>query len=1557
MEISGHIFTGVMDQDSDPRIVSPQDYVSAYDILNGYGATPGSVIAPRSNLLYDLGLPEAGDNICIGTWEDKQTASLYIFIYNSADDHRVYRYLANEGTHYTVAAGAVLAFQPDWLITQAAVMDGELLYWLDGEVREGPINGNPQRKINAIKANPNKEYFEYELYAGLPGEVQFANGAEYEFSITDLDGTNQTEINTYTADGTYENDPAGGLSWLKTHLENDYTYPGSEFIDCDGCKIIIRLPQASPKRLALTTNSNDVLLVEVNIYPVTLDEHHIDLLKQPPHCAPSAEYFNDPDRQVNNVGRLCSQFRVRYIYDDKEPSAWGPVSNIALNTGVDGEPIELLNGIKVDFTDDRLSSISWLNIIRFVEIAFRDGNENDWRLIERIPVCEIGIATQVYSFYNDKLYSTVPSDDTSTSSELQVLKPFDFLPIKSAALTAGSDNDGNSLLFLADNLENYTNPDCVTLIAQPEEFADECLIDIIGTVEIINDANFSTADPDYSNYPLDGFVVYLAGTPYYGISLNPADGSGTGAFRISGVPKAKYIIRVASYKCSFTNDLGPRYNMANGLEWQRTSAPVIDCAGAVANGRCQYEREVDLSAFGTNVFDLDTETDYGTIQVQNGHWTNRLIWDPEDESPQDNHAEAYVFNEIYLLDSNATIPNGVDDVTEDYDAMKSALGVERQKITLNPLTPGPDLTTDHNGYCFYGEYSPADDTTWYLTSVAVNDNNITVPGDGPTYPGDWVHVYDETITNRWTTGSLLAGLMLYDPAGTPGDPPLYYTQTLLIFNDGNLDIEGPYSIELNAVISDGITGLDGVLFTMARTGRSATTGPDGLARISFYADYDNSPERIGDQFVAFYPPDTCHLGYPDPFFEDIDFESTIPDPPEFTGSTYQFDLALMDINSGRFFKGGAEYTFAVLYEDRGNRTPGAVGAAKVVIPAHVNGLTKWQVLWAISSIPPEWATHFRIVRLKNATHSVYVQWTLKTVEYVRIPSQLEDPIITTFAAGDYTHLLFQLYTPITTITGDQPDTNLFFQQDGQQGYVPQQGDRVRLLLNDLGNPVNTAGRTYEAEIVGIRVDGDNVYAIVPAVFGTLEVKKRFLAEYFTPVTALPEIYYEGGEDCYEIIDPGTEDRRHEGNINNQTVGGSPSPAIGMITGGDTYWRRQRYTESGIYETEHQTPTRYQTTPCQDIGRPFVLSGTIQQEHYYNRIRVSGAYIPVSAINGFSSYAALEYKDFNRQWGPISWIGFANNVLLSLCHFRVQPVYVGKGELLYLSGPSNVGRSDQVMSIADESVTDYGCRNPESVVNEDGNVSFWDVYNGAWCRYAQNGVVPITSKMVSFFHARGQEHLSMPYDNVPAGYDRRFRLMTATLGGEEAEDVYTLSFDDAKGGWPTFHSFNAEAYGRVGQMFMSFNDGEMYIHYEGDGYTNFYDEQFSPKITIAVNNAPALRKLFKHLRIMSNRKWYSPIITIPYNFNAQVGMESELPAGHVNPYEGQWHANFLRDKFDPHLDFAAISPDSLKWATSMLRGRPLRGEVMLLTIQAADGSVDTNLTRVDVYYLPSKISNA
>lgn len=1555
-----NVFTGVMDSDTDPRAIQPGDYIYAENILNGVSAKPGAIINPNGNSLQSYSQP-AGTNICIGAIEDRVGGTIIWFIWNVNLSHRILRWYQNDKHIEEIDGGSKLNFDR-YSRVFGHVIDGKYMFWTEAKTDKNTISGNPPRCIDLDKASNYNKLFEYDLYVGFSGQGQFANTDQYVFSVLNDDGTPLDPVVTTTItipDGTYINDIEAGLLYIQEQIEasdlNDYV----TIEECD-CKLTFTMVNTGQKLvLESTTVTIDPILVLRNAYGHQLGDSetfHYQLVKEAPSCAPTPTYTASDDIGYNNVRDGGFQFRSRFIYSDGGSSHWSPISNIPMNNAQFGEPQPSLNSIKIDFTDDRLNDSKWLSILDYVEIAFRYDNEDVFRLIERIPICEVGIGEQYIIFANDNLYSPVPSDDSSVATgDTQVLTNYHRVPYRAQAVSPIAGADGNTRIAWGAVQEGQTCPTCINGFVEAVAFDDENLVDISGTVEIINDPDASVTDisfPLYSNesFGIEGFVVYLAGTPYYAISDNPSDGTGTGRFTIRNVPRGQYLLRVASYACRYGDDLGSRYNLLNGLEWQKTSSPMIDCAGSVADTGLAYERILSLYGFIGDEYDLDVEVGFGPIQIQNYHQCAKI------SAP----GESLFLNEVHFLDSDGTYSN--------YSERVAGASVENLDINfyqgvadLANLTK--NMRTDHNGYAWILADTADGSRLRPVASSWGGDNTNGAQGYHvfSSFFGGWKIITDEDFSAN--TEDLNDGETGYD-----------INNISVITLQGNIDMFFAFNadpawttaaqgqITGRCVDSNGI-GLAGVLIWMATNGRFETTNQFGEFALTCY-ETDLLDSRIALQEVRpVYLPDAAGNFTPTPALDNTPFDIPAESPYETTDFVFGFAGGIEFAQ--RFLKSGGRYKIGIVYEDEAGRTPCGVSYLDtVLIPFHTQDgqYVPRKLRWTIKSTPPAWATKFRIVRTKDSFYQTYNHLPVADVQYVSIPENATQVTNVTYSSGQATHIMLAIRTQVPSDVNAVP-TLLMFRDNIQDGYSSKFGDRCRYLLDETQQPIFT-DQLLEVSVEGAYIDGTNYWVIIPYSEINREILAGWIFEFFTPKGFEEEIYYETGY-CYDVLQ---EPIRHSGDIQDQELGLTPMDAIGYVNSGDTYWRLEQFElndSDGVFLiTENETKNRYVQKQYEDIGRPFALDSGGDDQFYSNRIRFSGLYVPSSRINDLASYGALDYQSLNRTFGGIKWLGMVHTVLLAICQNKVQPVYVGKGRVVDLSSQSLVGRADQILNIADETVPEAGTLNPESVAVHDGKAFWWDIQRATVWRYAADGVTPVHRGKINYFKDRHDERilLATGTDICPGGIDRVNDLYFITFGleyflGPENELIPvtqdTLSYDIRKGGWSSHWNTYGEAHISVNNNFLQVNAGRLFLAYDNDTYCNFFNVQYKPLVKIAVNADPQTMKDWLSLRIQADKKWSSPNIEILPTASWPNGMFSRLRPAKMVLREGVWWAEFMRDMTDPRTEFTDIVDDAERETTALLRGRFLKGDAMLLEIEAADGSVSNILIRVDVDYADSQ----
>lgn len=777
-------------------------------------------------------------------------------------------------------------------------------------------------------------------------------------------------------------------------------------------------------------------------------------------------------------------------------------------------------------------------------------------------------------------------------------------------------------------------------------------------------------------------------------------------------------------------------------------------------------------------------------------------------------------------------------------------------------------------------------------------------------------------------------------------------------------------------------------------------------------------------------------------------------------------------HSHLILKNRGRYGFGIVYEDDFGRVSSVqkIGvyqipeSAKVfddnVLGAKVYLFNRHAELnFTISSLPPTWAKYYRIVRTKNMHQELFAKLWVDQIAFKKIgennsfdDNHQEDQE----QDSDYIELTIP---PI--VNAEEPDDQAVksFINSAQLPIDIAKGDMVRLIGERIqGNSgrclyFDDKVKDYEIEICKTDVDGNLILLIrkdQEIDYGFEEGDIWFI-EIYRPSSETGEIYYSSGNKF--IIDNGFHSRKEAvkggGYVQDQSQTAS-LPARITFFGGDTYMRSSDDLFSGLSSLarynngyfERMTFSDHLETKDEDIGSPNLYDPDFKQLYNKNWLRTSDIYIPNSGINGLSAFRELDYSQINIAFGAIKRIAVTHNIALVVCLYKSQPLYIAKNRLMDLSGNTLVGRTDNLVNIANELQNDLGTHHSESIVVEDGYVYGWDVFKGVLWRYASNGQFPISNYgMVNYFKWIGKERKCLdPFNEKVVGcYQREFMNAYFTFGVgnidyqaadekdiTELYDTYkgksgdyvifinngrralyqwngsffvgvslmvgdvvfyndlfyvwsstaelllqdqgvnksyklkqayspiTWAFEEGKDGFPCEMEFLPEMYGRVGLLMFGFKNGQMYRFESKEnprGY--FFGKQYSPEITFVENTMAGIKLYNKNIRIDSDEKLYCSEIFIPANFQYKSGMLSSIPANKFVNYEGHWSADFLRDTLDTYKEFLSIEDESLRKISALLRGRYLRGEVLIVTLVPENIEKDFNLKSVDIEFNSSQ----
>lgn len=692
------------------------------------------------------------------------------------------------------------------------------------------------------------------------------------------------------------------------------------------------------------------------------------------------------------------------------------------------------------------------------------------------------------------------------------------------------------------------------------------------------------------------------------------------------------------------------------------------------------------------------------------------------------------------------------------------------------------------------------------------------------------------------------------------------------------------------------------------------------------------------------------------------------------------------VGNDGIYKKNSRYQFGIIYARRGGKRSAVNPINVYTTPDWVtDGYNPKNIRLTINHLPPDDATHYYIVRKKNLS---YARWkplfangdifsiTDNVVQYGSLLNNEDGFVNNGFGDPANTHVRFRIVVPQLNQDPTDDIVSIFANDDPKWFFVPSEGDRFRVILNADASSVSPPTGldddyeidAYEFETLTLgttptssfyvmwlyaKIDGSTPNYMDA---GTYPLDS-FVVELYTPRRADDGLYYEilGGEIAGGF---------HKGTFQDQTA---LLPAIVDLHGtGDAYFRDKMHPDTpyvGVFtqdQYEVENAFLFYDSKDEGIGKPNAEDPNQASMLYRSRMYVSDIYIQGSQINGLSSIRANSFKQVNNTFGSIKKLQMSGEVLLAICEFKVQPIYVGANRMIDLSGNTSVGRSTNLLNIAKELEEMAGTKHPMSVIDFDGATYFWDAFNGRWWRY-NKGLYAISDYgMTKHFKDKSMETgYDLPDQNwAVCGYDPIHKMPLLTV--EWVREALTYGFAEGEPaetkGFRGMFSFAPEMYAMLGQRLFSFKLGKIWIHNEGNTYCNFYGVQYTPTITLSANPAPSEIKHFWNIRVTCpQQKLVLPnndSILIPPSDMYFSGMASRLKAGKFVNYESKWFADFMRDMNDTSEPFASITPTATRQLQALVYGRHLRGEYILLKFQPESNNEYFALYHVDTEWSKS-----
>jgi len=256
----------------------------------------------------------------------------------------------------------------------------------------------------------------------------------------------------------------------------------------------------------------------------------------------------------------------------------------------------------------------------------------------------------------------------------------------------------------------------------------------------------------------------------------------------------------------------------------------------------------------------------------------------------------------------------------------------------------------------------------------------------------------------------------------------------------------------------------------------------------------------------------------------------------------------------------------------------------------------------------------------------------------------------------------------------------------------------------------------------------------------------------------------------------------------------------------------------------------------------------KQTNLENSLIYSGIFNSRTNFNALNEYPSNQniIKAVDIQYGSIQKL-FAEDTNLNIFQEeRVSSALIDKDAIYTAEGGTITSSGMAVIGQIIPYGTNYGIgKNPESFAYKAGRKYFVDKPKRAVLRLSRDGITEISNySMRSYF----RDLLSESSDFTQGMYDEHNNEYILT------HNTTTIGFDESVNGWTSRYSFLPVAGFSLNSQFFTIKDNNIWKHYTGSTYNNFYSSNYNSEIELILNTAVSSNKVFQTISYEGTIGW-------------------------------------------------------------------------------------------------------
>lgn len=346
----------------------------------------------------------------------------------------------------------------------------------------------------------------------------------------------------------------------------------------------------------------------------------------------------------------------------------------------------------------------------------------------------------------------------------------------------------------------------------------------------------------------------------------------------------------------------------------------------------------------------------------------------------------------------------------------------------------------------------------------------------------------------------------------------------------------------------------------------------------------------------------------------------------------------------------------------------------------------------------------------------------------------------------------------------------------------------------------------------------------------------------------------------------------------------------------------------------------------DFGvKAYIVEDYPKQQHRASSMIYSGIFNSRTGINDTNQFSVANdiTRSVDPSQGSIQKLYAEDTNLIIFQEQKVSRALIDKDAIYSAEGQPMTTSGAQVIGQIQSYAGNYGIStNPESFAVYGYRKYFTDRNQSVVLRLSQDGITEISSNgMIDYFRDSLADIGNS--GKIIGSWDIHTKQYVVSMQPSASANYQTLAFDEDINGWTSLFSFKPKLAGSLRNNYYTFEGGRIWQHFVDStlaNYCNFYNTQYSSKVTLVFNPNVSMSKTFNTINYEGSPGW--ALTGLYTNSDNALNIGSSVPSNSLADLQNQLFTNSFKRKENKY--FATIINNTPPTQGEIVYGNKMSG---------------------------------